>query len=86
MYDVEFSNSSKKFLVKTEKEFCARIIEKIEKLSENPFPQDCKRVEGRKEKVFRIKVGKYRIMYVVFQEQNKLFVSEIAKRSKIYDD
>jgi mRNA interferase RelE/StbE len=85
MYEIEVSDSSRKFLKKADKNLCERILEKIEKLAENPFPQDCKRVEGRKEKIFRVRVGKCRIMYVIFQEQNKLFISDIDKRSKAYD-
>ena len=42
-----------------------RIIKKLETLKANPFPSDVKRVVGRKEKAFRVRVGKYRILYVV---------------------
>ena len=33
-------------------------MEKIRELSNNPFPQGIKRVEGEKGKVFRVRVGK----------------------------
>ena len=84
MFKLEFSNNSKKFLKKAEKKVCIRILNKIEELINNPFPSDCKRVEGRSEKVYRIRVGNYRILYVVFQNENKLSISDIDKRSKIY--
>jgi mRNA interferase RelE/StbE len=85
MFKLEFSSKSAKFLKKGQKDMSLRIFERIQKLSENPFPSDCKRVEGRKEKVFRVRVGNYRILYVVFHEDNKLFISEIDKRNRIYD-
>jgi mRNA interferase RelE/StbE len=85
MYELEFSNSSNKFLKNLEKNIRERILDKIKELRKNPFPQDCKRVEGRKERVFRVRTGKIRIMYVVFQDQKKLLISNIDKRDKIYN-
>lgn len=85
MFKIEFSNNSKKFLKKTNKETCTRILARIEKLAENPFSQGCKRIEGRKEKVFRIRIGNCRVLYVLFKEQNTLFISDIDKRSRVYD-
>jgi len=63
-----------------------RIREKIEKLEENPFPQDIERVEDFKgEKVFRVRVGDQRILYIVRYNPNKLIVVKVDKRSRVYD-
>lgn len=40
----------------------------IEKLALDPFPQDIKRVVNQKEKVFRVRVGDYRIQYMVLSK------------------
>lgn len=85
MLELEFSKNSSKFLKKCEKEITKRILEKIEKLCTNPFLQDCKRVEGRAEKVFRIRIGDYRVLYIILKEENKLLVSSIDKRERAYD-
>ena len=84
MYKVFLSSYSEKFLKKCDKELCNRLLEKIKGLSENPFPSESKRVIGQ-EKVFRIRVGAYRILYIVFHDKNEVLVSDIDKRSKIYD-
>jgi len=84
MFEVSFSNSAKKFLKKAEKEIAKRVIDKIEKLSNEPFPSDVKRVVNREEKVFRVRVGDYRIQYSVFYDKNLLFVSDIDKRPRAY--
>jgi len=84
MFNVQLSNSSKRFLRKADLLVRDRIIEKIKSLSNNPFLNDIKRVEGRDDKVFRVRVGKYRITYVVVYEDNSLIISDIDKRSKIY--
>ena len=85
MLAVEFSNSAKKFLKNAEKQLAARIMERIEKLAEDPFPSDVKRVVNLKEKVFRIRVGDYRIQYSVFFDKNLVFISDIDKRERAYD-
>ena len=63
-----------------------RILEKIEKLEENPFPQEVERVEDFEgEKVFRVRVGDERILYIVRYNPNKLIVVKVDKRSRVYD-
>ena len=84
MFKVEFSSQAKKFLKKADKILAKRLIERIEELSEDPFPKDVKRVVNRKEKVFRIRVGDYRIQYSVFYDTDLLFISDIDKRPSAY--
>jgi len=83
--DVKFSKSSEKFIKKCDEKSKKRILEKIKNLAENPFLLDCKRVRGRKEKVFRVRVGNDRILYVVFNKESPLFISDIDKRDRVYD-
>ena len=83
MFSADFSSQAKKFLKKTDKQLARRLIEKIEKLSEDPFPPDAKRVVNRKEKIFRVRVGDYRIQFIVIYERNLVFITEIEKRSYI---
>lgn len=85
MLKIKLSNISEKFLKKCDDSIYQRIIKKIKELAKNPFPSDSLRVANRKEKVFRIRVGNYRIIYAVFIERDIIFISEINKRSKIYD-
>ena len=84
MLKLEFSNKTRKFLQKTDSKTWNRVIKKIKKLREEPFPNDSKRVTGRKEKTFRVRVGSYRILYVVFFDKNLIFISKIDKRPKVY--
>lgn len=84
MFRVEFSNVAKKYLKKLDKTLAKRIISKIEKLIEDPFPPDVKRVLNRKEKIFRVRVGDYRIQYLVFYDKNLIFISDIDKRERAY--
>lgn len=82
---MEFGLDAVKFLKKSEKEIAERIFDRIEKLKVEPFPSGVKRVVGKKEKIFRIRVGDYRIQYSVFYDKNIIFVSDIDKRERAYD-
>ena len=82
-FPAEFSKRVAKYIKKYGGE---RILEKIEKLEENPFPQDIERVEDFEgEKVFRVRVGDQRILYIVRYNPNKLIVVKVDKRSRVYD-
>ena len=85
MFSVEFSSDAEKFLKKADKNIAGRIIEKIEKLRIEPFPSDVKRVVGKKEKIFRVRVGDYRVQYCVIYDKNIIFISDIDKRERAYD-
>ena len=51
MLRIELGNPAKRFLKKCDKNLYERLISEIKSLSNNQFPQDVKRVVGRKEKV-----------------------------------
>ena len=84
MFDVNYANQAKRFLKKIDNQTAKRILDKIENLQKDPFPSDVKRVVNRKEKIFRIRVGSYRIQYSVSYDKNVLIISEIEKRPRAY--
>ena len=85
MFDIKYSNQSVKFLKNTDKTTFKRISQKIESLQEKPFMHDTKIIQGYHEKIYRIRVGDYRILYEVDYESNILGIIKIDKRSKAYD-
>ncbi len=84
-YRIVLASAPQKFLDKLGNELFDRIMKKLETLKVNPFPSDVKGVVGRKEKAFRVRVGKYRILYVVFDDKNEILVTDIDKRESVYD-
>ena len=86
MFELEYSKSSKKFLKSSEKELLLRIFSKLEMLKNNPFPSDAKFI-GREDndKIFRIRIGKYRVLYRIKETEKIILVSKIDKRERVYD-
>lgn len=84
MFEVYYSNQAQKFLKKADKLLISRIFEKVEILKETPIIHDSKIVEGYKEKLFRVRVGNYRILYEVDHVNNTIGIVKIDKRSRVY--
>ena len=84
MLTVEYSSQALKFFKKIDKVLAERIIKQIEELRTNPFPQGTMMVEGYKEKVYRVRVGDYRILYEVDQSKNFIGIVKIDHRGRVY--
>ena len=84
MLKIELGNPAKRFLKKCNSILYERLMHKISSLSINPFPQDAVRVVGRKEKIFRIRVGDYRVQYIVYYDKNLILITDVDKRPRAY--
>ena len=85
-FSVQLGPQPAKFIKKLDSQAKERIRSKLLKLQDDPFPPEVERVEGHKgEKVFRVRVGDYRILYIVRYETNLILVAKIDKRSRVYD-
>ncbi|MCK5473937.1 MAG: type II toxin-antitoxin system RelE/ParE family toxin [Candidatus Aenigmarchaeota archaeon] len=80
-----YSNQASIFLKKADKVLVVRIVKKIESLSNEPVTHDTKVLSGYKEKLFRVRVGNYRILYEVDHKSNIIGIVKIDKRSKAYE-
>ena len=86
LFPAEFSTRAVKYIKKLDKIMKRRILEKINTLEEDPFPQEVERVEDFEgEKVFRVRVGDQRILYIVKYNPNKLIITKVDKRPRVYD-
>ncbi len=83
MFNVSYSNQARQFLKKADKVLIKRLIEKIERLREEPIIADTKKVEGSPS-LFRVRVGDYRILYEVDYKNNLIGIVKIDKRSRVY--
>ena len=82
----EFLNTAKRSIKKLDTITQQRIKERIDRLEGEPFPQDIERVEKVKgEKVFRVRVGSWRILYLVLRNPDRLVIVDVDKRSRVYD-
>jgi len=83
-FSVFFSRRAEKELKALEKRIAKRCLERIKALSENPAPKGAIKLKGL-ENVFRIRIGKYRIVYKVFFEKRLILIVRIGKRESVYE-
>ena len=81
MYSIEFSTKAKDFLKKLSKQDIDIILNKIYSLRENPF-RFLKRLKG--DKLWRLRILKYRVIIDVIISKNKIIVLRIGHRKEIY--
>ncbi len=81
---MELASQPRKFLKRLAGTERARVIKKLNKLSETPLCRGTMLVEGRREKTYRVRVGNFRILYHVFWGDEEVLVSVIDRRPRAY--
>ena len=81
MYDVEFSQSAERQLLKLEKPVQQRIISALERIRIRPYPHVKKLVSSP---YFRLRVGDYRVILDIQKDKLIILVLEVGHRKNIY--
>lgn len=81
MFEVALSNQASKCMRDADKVLAKRLIQKLEKLKKEPIGHDSKRIIGHD--LFRVRVGKYRILYAARYEENKIVIEKIDHRERV---
>ena len=82
-YTITFAQSARKDLERLSASIVNRIFPKIEALAQNPRPAGCRKLQGV-ENLWRIRVGDYRVVYQVFDEELVVDIVAVRHRSKAY--
>jgi len=81
-YKVLIKRSAAKEIKKLPKKDLKRILTKIEGLSRNPRPWDCRKLSAGEK--YRIRYGAYRILYTIEDEILIVYVVKVGHRREIY--
>lgn len=82
MYRIEVERSAQKELARLPHEVRRRVIDKIEALAMDPRPSGCRPVEDAPRGTYRVWVGRYRLVYLVLDDDQVLVVARVAKRDE----
>jgi mRNA interferase RelE/StbE len=83
MYTVELKPKANKFIKAQEKQFQRQLIEKIKSLADKPRPKNCKLLHSV-ERLYRIRLGDYRIIYQIDNAHKLVTVAWISHRKDAY--
>jgi mRNA interferase RelE/StbE len=82
-FKVTFKASVAKDFKRLDRLAAHRIIKAIESLQNNPFPNSSKRLVGS-EHTFRIRVGDYRVVYIVNKDDREVEIQRVRHRKDVY--
>lgn len=82
-FKVLWKHSAERELRKIEPKHISRIIKSIEGLTINPFPPGYLKLQTS-EKLYRIRIGNYRVIYMVEIESKEVVIYYIRHRREAY--
>ena len=83
MYEVEFVTSAAKEFRSLEDNIKGRIAVAIDALRQNPRPRGVRKLRGH-ERLYRIRVGSYRVVYEIDDQARLVRVTRIRHRREVY--
>lgn len=83
-YAIDTKLSARRELENLSDSLIARLVPKIEGLAANPRPTGCRKLRGYKD-LWRIRVGDYRVVYIVDDDLKMVSVTRIAHRKDVYE-
>ncbi len=81
-YSLHVKTSVSKDLRSIPKKDVKRILALIEKLADNPRPAGCEKLVDRE--IYRVRQGKYRILYEIQDQALIVLVSKVGSRDSVY--
>ncbi|MCK6622356.1 MAG: type II toxin-antitoxin system RelE/ParE family toxin [Calditrichaceae bacterium] len=81
-YQIFLKKSAEKELAVLPDKIHDRIVAGIISLAGDPRPKKAKKLQGREG--YRIRIGDYRILYMVYDKEQKVEVFSIAHRRDVY--
>ncbi len=83
-YGLCYSSRAKKAIDKLDKKTAMHIAEKLEQLVNGNDNLDVKKLSGCSESRFRLRVGYFRLIYEVRENEVIVYVIEVGHRKEIY--
>ena len=82
-YAITFARSARKELERLNTNVLGRIFPKIEALAQNPRPHGCRKLRGF-DSLWRIRIGDYRVIYQIFDDEMAIDIVAARHRSQVY--
>jgi mRNA interferase RelE/StbE len=83
-YAVELKPSARKEAEALPNTILARVVRKLEAVADEPRPAGCVKLKGYKD-YWRIRIGDWRVIYIIDDVARVVSVTRIAHRREVYD-
>lgn len=81
-YKLFFKKSVRKDLERVPKRELKKVLSRIRSLAKNPRPHGCEKLSGQEK--YRIRQGKYRIIYSIQDQELTVWIVKVGHRRDIY--
>lgn len=82
-YGIRWKNSAEHDLRNIDHQQIPRVIKAVEALADTPFPSSARKLRGS-ERIYRIRVGDYRVIYQVDTELKIVIIYHLRHRKRAY--
>ena len=83
-WHIEVSDEAEKALRRAPANLRRRLARAVDRLATDPRPHGCRKLEGHD--LWRVRVGGWRIVYAIEDQQLLVLVVEVAPRGGVYRD
>jgi mRNA interferase RelE/StbE len=83
-WGIDWSEAAERQLAKLDQVTRRRILKSVEKLSSNPCPSGAVRLVTDPG-VWRMRVGDYRLLYEIIEQQVRVLIVKIGHRRDVYE-
>jgi mRNA interferase RelE/StbE len=84
-YTIYFKESARKELLNLPQKIQHKVSLSVDALSNNPRPNGVKKLKGQGENLWRIRVGDYRIVYLIDDTIRIVNIRKIGNRRDVYN-
>jgi mRNA interferase RelE/StbE len=85
MYQITIKKSAAKELEAIAPKEAKKIVSEIRSLADNPRPSGCKKLKGKIEELWRIRIGNYRVLYSIEDMVKVVDIKRVGHRKDIYE-
>lgn len=84
MYEITFKKKASKELAQLSSVILSKVVSSIDNLASDPRPSGSKKLKGSDEDMWRIRVGDYRVIYVIDDEIRIVNIRKVGHRKDVY--
>lgn len=82
VYRLEIARRVRKAMARFPRQDQARILVAVKALAGNPRPEGCVSVKNAPPGTYRVRVGDYRVIYTVLDDEKVIIVARVARRGE----
>ena len=82
-YQVEIAPAAQRDFTRLPSEVIRKVDAAIVELEQNPRPHGCAKLDGSEDE-YRVRVGEYRVLYVIHDEGKRVTIAHVRHRREAY--